>query len=413
MILYDYKSFLNEAKNKDNDIPLYLSERFYQTLYRIKDDDKIIMKLISVAVNPPRMKFPKKVMLFDVSFIDITDKDDTISYITSTKAKPVLDKESLLGHPQDGFNFCWVNNRQDQKLTRFINRIFPNEFTQKEVTDFVDHYKAAFKGDDHLKDFEVVKGLDIKKYYYVENSNQEAAGQLQRSCMRARDRQKFFGILIENPDKVNMLILKDSEGNIYGRANLWYLDDPSGRVYMDRIYTTYDWQIKLFIDYAIKNNFIYKSKQIYGGSVIPVIDGGRKHKLTMTVNLKPKDYDYYPYLDTLQFYNPKTGVLTSDVKKFRDKSFVTLVTATGQYYVDDGDTFRIDHLGRIVHEGNLRWSELDQVYVHRQYAIQLRYRNDFVSPDHDFVEIGGDIYLKDDMETDGHGGLKLKKEFLN
>ena len=94
----------------------------------------------------------------------------------------------------------------------------------------------------------------------------------------------------------------------------------------------------------------------------------------MNVQLKPKKYDYYPYVDTLQFYNPKDGTLTNDVKKFHDKKYLSLVLANGAPYQDDGNTFKIDYIGRIVYSHFLKWSEIDQVYIHQNQVISLLFK---------------------------------------
>jgi len=404
MLLFDFKSYMNEAKSEENFVELIISNRFNLLLYNmVLKGDKIATEIKNAEGNKNK---------FDVSFIDLTDKDDTISYITSNKAKPILDKYTSIKKRKEGENLCWISNRQEQKLSRFIARIFGNKFGQKEIEEFVKNYKAALASD-KVDQFELVKGKDVTRYYLGSNYSKESNGQLQRSCMRQSDRNVFFGIYEDNPEKMNMLILKDPTGRIYGRANVWYLDEPVGKIFMDRIYTTFDWQIKLFIDYAIKNNWIYKSKQIYGGSVIPVIVNGKSEKLVMTVNLKPKEYDYYPYVDTLQFYNPKDGTLTSDVKKFHNKKYYSLVLASGGFYQDDGETFKIDYLGRIVHEGNLRWSDIDQVYVHYTDAVLLDYMGEecYVTPEHEFVKVDGMICLKEHTEKDETGKYILKNNF--
>lgn len=385
-------TYLREAKEeKDKFIELVLSKRFFDILNSLhKKGEPIAGEFISC----------NKKDKFDISFIDVTDKDDFLSYITASKAKQVLDKFKTINREQEGYEFCWINNRQEQRITRVIPRLFGDKFNQKQIEEFVHEFKAALKADHSFDKFEIVEGEDIKKYYSGTNYSEDAAGQLQRSCMKYDQCRSFFELYIKNPTKMKMLVLKQNDEVIYGRANLWFLDEPEGRVYMDRIYTTYDWQIKLFIDYAIKNDYIFKSKQIYGGDVIPVIDKGKKERLIMSVNLKPEKYSKYPYVDTLQFYNPENGNLTSDIEKFHDKDYIALVMANGDYFKEGKSGFGIDNLGRIVLMNFLVWSEMDKVHIHKDNAIELRYRGRgfYVTQDHDFINIYGEIYLKDDVE---------------
>jgi hypothetical protein len=404
MILCGFKAFLNEAKTDENNISMILSERL----------KSVLLQLPKNPIGDELLHLPYNKKKYDISFVDIIeDKDDFFSYIHSHKAKPILDKFKSIKKDQEGINYCWVHNRQKQRISRFITRIFGAKFTQPQIEEFIKNYKAVLKADQVGKYFAVVEGKDVTKYYNGGTYSKESTGQLQRSCMKYDESKKFFTLYDKNPEKMKMLILKEPEGDkIYGRANLWYLDEPVGRIYMDRIYTTYDWQIKLFIDYAIKNDFIYKSKQIYGGSVIPVIDKGKEEKIIMTVNLKKIDHTYYPYVDTLQFYNPQEAILTSDVSKFNKKGWLALVLANGEPYVDNNYDFGMDYLGRIVYHEYLVWSEYDQVYVHRNDAVVLNYRNDYVTPEHEFVKIGSSIYLKNDVEKNEETGeYRVKKNF--
>jgi hypothetical protein len=409
MILFDYNNYMFEAtQNTDNYVNLYLSQRFLESLRKMSKENRIVKKILEMLVDGTSGLCSGK---FNVSFVDVTEKDDTISYMLSSKAKVILDKYATIKKEHEGINLCWLGDRQEQKLTRFVNRIFPGDFEHKEIEDFVKEYKTALASDKIMDKFEFLEGTDITKYYYGGNYSREATGHLQRSCMKYDHCEKYFKIYEENPDKMKMLVLKDPTGKIYGRANIWWLDEPSGKIFMDRIYTTYDWQTKLYIDYAIKNNYIYKSRQIYGGNVIPLISNDKKERMIISVNLKPKKYDLYPYIDTMQFYNPNTGNLTSDVSKFKDENYLTLVLANGGYY-DGDDNFRFDYLGRLVHPQFVRWSKYDQVFVHVNDAVGLGYRDDYVTPDHEFIKIGGTVYLKDDMEKDEEtGNYRLKKNF--
>jgi len=401
MILYGFKSFLNESKDENN-LPMIFSHTFKEVLADMPEDP-ILDELMNIQYDNKK---------YDISFVDVEEeKDDFVSYTASNKAKQILDKYKSIGKDQEGINYCWVHYRQKQRLSRFITRIFGNKFTQQQIEEFIKNYKVALKGE--VENFSVIEGKEIIKYYSGRMYSGEATGQLQRSCMRYDDSKIFFSLYEKNPDKMKMLILKDpNEDKIYGRANLWYLDEPAGRIFMDRIYTTYDWQIKLFIDYAIRNDYIYKSKQMYGGSVIPVVNKGKEEKIIMTVNLNKINHEHYPYVDTLQFYNPEEAILTSDVEKFNKTGWLALVMANGEPLVDSNYNFGIDYLGRMVYRDFLIWSEYDNVYVHKNDAVPLKYRDDYVTPEHEFVRLGSKIYLKDDMMKDEETGeYILKKNF--
>jgi hypothetical protein len=414
MPIFNFNKFILESNTKDIEkvdktMDLCLSHRFISALEDINTTNIIRNKFLSIIIDDTNGWCKIKT---DISFLDVTDNADHVSYVLSSKANPILDKHKNMNKLLQGIRICWTTNRQEQRLGRLVNRIFKNEFQQKDVEDFVIEFVGAVAKDKTIDDFEIIEGSDVKKYYLYSNNSHEAEGSLQHSCMKYPDAQKFIEFYAKNPNSMKMLILKSkTDEKIYGRANLWYLDEPKDRIFMDRVYTTFEWQNKLFIDYAIKNNWIFKNKQIYGGSVIPVVIDGKIEKIVMSVKLKLINYDYYPYVDTLQFYNPTTGELTSNVKKFNKKEWLTLVLPNGEAYQGGEGVYKIDYLGRIVHSNYVRHSNYDNVYVHVEDAVLLEYRDDYVTPEHDFIVIDGKTYLKNDTETDKNGIQIPKKKF--
>lgn len=155
---------------------------------------------------------------------------------------------------------------------------------------------------------EVIQGENIKLAYLGMNySNVLGTGSnLHGSCMRGSDCQGYFGIYTDNPDKVQMLVAKDTEGKILGRALLWNFDD--GDKGMDTVYGA-DMIVQVFKDWAMDNNYWYKSNQschhhdfnMYNNETF---SSGRLRDMgkdVRKVTLSNWDFDKYPYLDTL-FY---------------------------------------------------------------------------------------------------------------
>jgi hypothetical protein len=333
-----------------------------------------------------------------ISYIDVTDKKDYISFIQIRNIK----------------DDPWLSSsRQELRIGKLIKKLVGKKYTLKEIENFVNQYKAIYNFNKYLNYFDIVDGSNITKYYHYRN--QIPGGQLGKSCMN--DSNKFISSFYEpNPDTIKMLILRDFENSelIVGRANLWYLTNPKGRIFMDRIYTNEDYLVNIFIQYAEINNIIYKSKQIYGGSVIPVINNGNKEKMIMTTYMKKLDYEYYPYVDTLQFYNKKTGEITNDISKWKltnDNKWIALINAGGHYLTIDNDNgFKMDYLGRLVHPYFVKYSKIDDCYIHVSDAIYLAYKDDFCIPDRDIVVIDGKNYLKEDVFFDKEKNIyKLKK----
>lgn len=388
-IVLDYNKFLENKSDNDNTI--IMSDNFKEILSRIKNE--ISRYILDLDGSDGQ-----------ITYIDSTGNKESVSFLLTRNVNNVIKKG----------NDPWkASARQDLKIGRFANKITNSKFPKKEIESFVNQYKASYMYDDFFNRFDVVEGKDVTKYYHC--SNQKSGGNLSKSCMGISETRPYIRSFFEsNPQTMKMLILRDKEEPEYiiGRANLWFLTEPKDRIFMDRIYTNEDYLTNIFIQYAIDNNFIYKSRQIYGGSVLPVIDNGVRKKLIMKAFMKPIDYEYYPYVDTLQFYNKKTGEITNDVNMWDitdNDEWIGLLHAGGNYLTKDNDQgFKMDYLGRLVHPYFVKWSKIDNCYIHTSDAVYLAYKNDYCIPERDYVTINGQNYLKEDTYFDGKE-YKVKK----
>jgi hypothetical protein len=197
------------------------------------------------------------------------------------------------------------------KIGKFVTAMFTKggiDFKPTDIEDFVNKYKSVItQMRDKFNNFKIVKGKDIRNSYLVDNYL-NTNGSLGNSCMRYEKCQKFLDIYVENPDKVSLVIL-EKEGKITGRAILW--TDEDDRRVMDRIYTNNSADEQLFKDFAKANNFWYKKDQnMYEDT--PFIGPNGEEERYITVHLKAVDHNYYPYMDSLKFYNPGTGRITNN-----------------------------------------------------------------------------------------------------
>ena len=210
------------------------------------------------------------------------------------------------------------NRRSDVKLGRFVNKIIDiynksgletttAKFTASDIEKFVNVYTSKILfNQDAVQRFEVVKGEEIRKWYHETNYTKigNNGGPLHNSCMRFSRCQDYFDIYVDNPNVCQLLILKDSTGKkIDGRVLLWTTVD--GKKFMDRIYVSKDSYANLFKKWAEENG--YTSTRGYGYGQGPGYDG------RMVIQVKPKLYSTYPYMDTLVNYLPDKGLLTNDI----------------------------------------------------------------------------------------------------
>lgn len=221
------------------------------------------------------------------------DKEDKVFFTPDDKVKKAADYKTI--------------KKSDMNVGRFVRAILTKagiEVKPKELEDFVSKYKATILVEkEAFKRFEIVKGDDIKKWYLVDNYDKEL-GTLGSSCMRYAKCQEYLSIYSENPDKVSLIILKSSEDpdKITGRALLW-LDDKD-RKFMDRVYIINSADTQLFIDYAIDSGFYYKKNQTFNTGENIMFNGEelKREESWVTVTLENSEFDYYPYMDSLKYF---------------------------------------------------------------------------------------------------------------
>lgn len=246
----------------------------------------------------------------DVNFIAPSDKDDMISYLPKNKLVKVIQEKLDPFSPESG--------RARMKVGRLISKLYSknilDEFkvTNADIEKFVNSYKSFFNLDN--LEMRIVEGAEIKKWYYAKSYLPIETGTLWKSCMRHKEKQPFLNLYSKNPESVKMLILlqKDEDGNSYlrARALLWQevKTDSSTIKVMDRIYSIYDSDVFVFKNWARENGYICKAHQNSRSHQIFEIDG-QEVLLNCKIELNKFKIDYYPYLDTFQFFNISNGTL--------------------------------------------------------------------------------------------------------
>jgi len=327
------------------------------------------------------------------TFIDIKDgTDDSISFILANKAGDLLeidDEEELDSNIEfkkklrDEIkidNPLYKRYRGSMKIGRFINTLFPGEFQSSsrykqykinDVESFVNMYKVMSNKEEKFKMFDLVSGTDIAKWYYCDNYLDRNNGSLGGSCM-SRHGESYFTLYTNNDDKVQLLIYYSDETKtkIKGRALVWKLDEPNDRFYMDRIYTNDYSDEKIFIEYAKSKDWLFRSIQGYQQSG-EIADPRTEinSNIILKVYLKPEHHNKYPYLDTLVYHNPDTGLLSN-----RETGCKYLLTSTGgdyDYLDDDYDTVYSDYHGDDIMRRDAVYCELGEDWVLRDEALRV------------------------------------------
>ena len=306
MKLFNYFDFIFESNIKVS-LPLIFSDDFIDRVNNI--DSTISKEIIKIHNNTSQH-------LSQYTLVSCGLKDDTIKYIDSYKLDKYLKQNHYTINRLDKISpsdDIWSIDKTEIKIGRFINKLFPNTFIDKEIQDFVNQWKSVMDESNNKTKFEIWSGADIKKayksntYHFSENS----CNPLMNSCMN--DELDLVEFYVYCPT-AKVLVLFDSDNLIIGRSLFWV--DSEDRTIMDRVYYVYDKDYYKFIKYANDNNWYYKKRNISGGS--PFIKNGKEVRLISKVRV-PDVFKFsnegFPYMDTFYYaqgewamnYEPEDG----------------------------------------------------------------------------------------------------------
>ena len=285
----------------NNNIELVLSPRLKISLGFINDN--ISNFILNLDRNDD--------YLFPFSYLDLADTDDQITFIQSNKYREIANDNNLIFEEE-----IWTSKkRSSARVGKLIGKLIPF-FKTADIENFVNSYKSEFRRNENIK-FQIVEGSDIIKYYNGRNYY-PGNGSLNKSCMRHDSCDKFMNIYKHNSSKIKMVVLLDDyHKKILGRAILWKTDDD--RFLMDRIYTIDDTTTISFKKYAEKNNWLYKAYQRF--DAYNIVENGVEKFIPLRVSIHG-NFEYFPYLDTMFYYNEKENYLTNDDEEYKNNSNV-------------------------------------------------------------------------------------------
>jgi len=276
--MLNYNKFLLIEKKEKKTI--FLSDKFIDILLNF--DDNIISNRILNEFETNYL------------YVDVTKYNNYISYINQNDI---------------------TNTKHTIKIGKFINRLYPNQYTPSEIEIFVNLYKSVIDYNNVV--FKIYKGDDIKKWYNYENL--ESTSTLGSSCMRYSRCSDYLDIYTNNPEKISLLVLFDKNNlNIgIGRSIIWDIDIETKM--LDNIYISKEHYKDIFKKYAKINNIKLNIEY-------------NKEKIKIHTYLKPIKYNNYPYMDTLFMYQPHNGIITNNNDKIEvNKQTYILDDVYGSY----------------------------------------------------------------------------------
>ena len=396
-MISSFIEYIFEAESKLK-LQLYYSKRFKELINRIEktSKDQEVARLASAIRHSEK----SNQMYSDITLIDITDKNDMLSFIQVNRVKRKYDDpnsypstdsfddfeswlEFIWQHDND--NSLWKDQRGELKVGKFAKKIFKdNNITVVDATieRFSNAYKATFDFDFNLDEkLALVSGEDIRKWY-LETNYSDRKGQLASSCMRYEKCQKYLDIYVLNPEVCQLLIMYSdtTKTKISGRALVW--KNVNEQFVMDRVYTVNDYDIEVFKKYAESKGWI---------------DITKNYKTQKIQLKKGVVYDYYPYMDNFYIFNYIEGFLLNNDQDWPSEGYYKLQNTDGSFTSDDG--VWSDYHGDYIQRDDAIYCPGVNDYVHCDDAIYLEYMNRYASPSEETVysEWAGQSYYLDDV----------------
>jgi hypothetical protein len=231
-MIFKYNSFTENIllENVVNESILYFSPPFRKMMVKLSKSNIIasdILKEEGIDIKP------------DITFIDIDKDDGYLSFNTMRNGKKFImdvypgvdnidtkpsiiinDRVYKVDQQMDSDSTGTYNKSRGQvKLGKFVNKLFPDKYNDKQVEEFVNLFKSTIEKS--TERFEIVEGDDIAFWYNSENYK-EKSGNLGNSCMSTKG-STMFKFYTLNPEVCRLLILKEDD-KILGRALVWKLD---------------------------------------------------------------------------------------------------------------------------------------------------------------------------------------------
>jgi hypothetical protein len=409
-MLKKYNDFILENKST---MRIFYSDDFRELLKEISKSSSIAKTLLDSEDNYNEL---------DVyTAIDITDKNDMISYIQVSRIErlnktggtnihriPDVDLTSIRASVLTAN--AWKDGRTPYySIGRWVRHIFVDvkkmPINDDLLGDFVDRYKRAYLSitDPDMSEIklELVSGEEIRKWYLVDNyvAGSESTD-LGRSCMRKPECQTYFEIYEKNPEVCKLLILKseptdlDKTPKIKARALLWTIDNQSlgyaDYLYLDRIYFVNKDDISYFHKWCKKNKVEFAYDNYSMGRDIKALQASAE------VQLGDDTYSEYPYIDTFGYYDPENHRLKQQID---GEVELYKVQNTDGKFAPISKMVWSDYLGEYIGKEESEYCDDIHSYLPRDQTIFLEYKDIYVSDEADvrYSERSEAYYYTDDL----------------
>ena len=289
---------------------------------------------------------------------DVSMKDTGVYAVWRAKQDPTkigffpLDRMNHILIPQDELTQRGMMTKPGRMFTRICGWTGYTP-TTKGTEAFLAKYLPA-------TEVTLVSGEEIRTLYHHSQYAEESTGTLANSCMRYDFCQEYFDVYVDNPEHVQMACMMKDE-KVWARAILWTLtrqrDGKTVRL-LDRVYGTDIAQKQLHI-WAEKENIEYIKDH-----------SGERGELPMMTFTAKREYDLYPYMDTMFGLSEDKLTLSSTYDHFTlqdtDGTFSNVECAQCGERIPEEDTVYVNNIGMVCQaciEDSFVWIESMDEYV--------------------------------------------------
>ena len=269
---------------------LIFSESFIDFLGNISDESKIARLILSCR----RARRDGFYYLYNAVL-----KMDEVNYITyrNNGLMSYMPADRVQETNDDG---SWKREgRQEGKPARVMRRIFTKSalkcLKDSDFEIFNNKYKSQYSTSDFT--FEVLPASSIPDVYCMEQMSGGAS--LGNSCMNG---DRDYLDIYKNCNKLEIIVLKNAQGLLAGRALLWTLEYEEKEIKLaDRFYVAEDHMYDALLTYVESNKWWRKDSYKTYSYKQTFIDGDGNNVITTFVVETPTDFDLYPYIDTFSY----------------------------------------------------------------------------------------------------------------
>ena len=252
----------------------------------------------------------------DITYINITDKKDKVSYLDVSRANYFFEKWK--GEKVSVNDFIRIYNLQPEdpsvlsntynnhkvsfteiSIGRLVKKLLLDKFKDHQLSTFVERWISTSSSGK----FEIWERDKVYKAYTSSNYEEYSGSTLDHSCMNDDTSVNFYRAC---PD-VKILTLLDDNDAIKARCLLWV--DINGKKIMDRVYYNTASDYYQFVKWGNENGYYIRNSKA-GKSSTFLFNGGEVKLETKVRFPKIEDYrnEYFPFVDTFCYYKDGFGM---------------------------------------------------------------------------------------------------------